>query len=918
MAQLCPGSGGEIVTRVSDNRSGDQAIAPRPVRVTRPASHGVFEHLEERRLLSTWYVSPSGSDDAGGSSLGAPFRTIQRAADAANPGDTVLVRGGTYRETVTPRRSGTASAPITFKPYNGERVTVSGADPVTGWARHGGSVYKAPQSWDLGFGNNQVFVDGRMMIEARWPNTTLDVSRPRKATMDDVDAGGSSGTLEDSALTHGDGYWDGAVIHFAPGQGWVTQTGRVTDSSPGRLSFSFDHMGRKAGPETGDPYFLTGKFKALDSPAEWFRDGSGTLYLWTEDSDDPSGHTVEAKRRELAFDLSNRQHVTVEGFEIFAASIHSNGGSSHLVLSGLTASYLSHWTLQDTGWGQPHDSGIYLDGEDSVIKDSVISFSAGHGIVLAGENNRAENNLVRDVAYNGGDSAGIRTVGSGHVITRNTVYNTGRSGIKASNSTDLTITRNVIHDVMLQTTDGGGIYTFGMDGRGTEIAYNRIYNARAGGYGGVGVFLDNNSSNYVLHHNLVWNVNHALKLNYTSRGHRIYNNTLSGVDSSVGTSSGSRMPGTVFKNNIFTADADIAGDATQSRNIYSGTDARFEDESRNDFDLSSNSPAVDAGSAISPYTNGYAGSAPDIGALERGRSAVSAGANLSARTPDRPPASRPGGGGAPEPSDPSAPPPVDEPPPPPSPPMGPAVALPPAEGISVAEVSPVRLPEKIIAGQRNARGRVKVVLRNEGTMPAAAAVTVALLASADAAPQPGVDVALGRLARRVKLAPGKSRAFVVPVRFTDPTATADYLLLASAAGEGVSVKNVVSGLAPLRIEAPTVALVAQPPAAPPAPLQLSPGGRLSLTVPLVNQGNVASSDPVNVELRASPDGTLANSVLLTTLPKRRLAIRPGATKPLLLSFRLGKSAAISPGLYTLLARLGASDQPVISVPVTVG
>ena len=93
---------------------------------------------------------------------------------------------------------------------------------------------------------------------------------------------------------------------------------------------------------------------------------------------------------------------------------------------------------------------------------------------------------------------------------------------------------------MLQTTDGGGVYTFGMDGRGTEIAYNRIYNIKTGGYGGTGIFLDNSSSNYVVHHNVIWNTNHALKLNYTSRGHRIYNNTLAGIDDSVGTSSNSR------------------------------------------------------------------------------------------------------------------------------------------------------------------------------------------------------------------------------------------------------------------------------------------------------------------------------------------------------------------------------------------
>src|SRR5688500_14022654 len=75
-----------------------------------------FETLESRVLLSTYYVSTQG-DDTNAGSLDHPFRTIRRAADFASPGDTVLIRGGTYRETVRPARSGTSSEPIVFKPY---------------------------------------------------------------------------------------------------------------------------------------------------------------------------------------------------------------------------------------------------------------------------------------------------------------------------------------------------------------------------------------------------------------------------------------------------------------------------------------------------------------------------------------------------------------------------------------------------------------------------------------------------------------------------------------------------------------------------------------------------------------------------------------------------------------------------------
>lgn len=933
MADLRPGGGGRRITAIrqavrTDERrpSGPHSRPPAATGFTglhaprRPAPVSP-EALESRTLLSTIYVATNGSDSADGS-LGAPFRTIQQAAQRAEPGDTVLVRGGTYRETVTPARSGTSSRPITYKPYNGERVTISGADRISGWAAYGGSIFKAPQGWDLGDGNNQVFVDGRMMIEARWPNTTLDISRPKKAAFDDVSASSSRATIEDDALPGGDGFWDGATIHFEPGEGWVSQTGNVSDGGNGKLSFSYRSMGRKAGPEAGDTYYLTGKFKALDTAAEWFRDDDGTLFLWTPEGDNPEGHAVEAKRRENAFVLKGRTYLNIEGFDIFAAGVLTDRNSSNLRLSNLNASYVSHWTRQASGWEQPHDTGIYLDGEDNVISDSVVAYSAGHGIVLAGNNNRAENNVVRDAAYNAGDSAGIRTVGAGHVVTKNTVYNTGRSGIKLSNSADLTVTYNLVRDAMLQTTDGGGIYTFGMDGRGTEIAYNTVYNVRTGGYGGTGIFLDNNSSNYVLHHNLVWNANNALKMNYSSRGHKIYNNTLSGTDYSVGASSSSSMSGTVFKNNIFTSAVKIADNAGEADNLYADTNARFANEAGGDLSLKSSSPAIDEGATLAPYTNGYGGDAPDMGALEYGKSAFRAGANLSVRTPAvqlpvRPPAgggmtsggSNGGNNGG---AGPVAQPPVGEvpaePPPAPLPP-------PPPEGISVAEVSFVRLPQRLVGGQRAGRGRVQVVLKNEGTVPAAGPVSLSLHASPDGAVNPESDLLVGRLnRRRVKLAPGESRTFSVRVKVTPPPAGGDFLLLASAAGTAVSTKNLATGATPLRIEAPLVDLAGPPTLT--SPLRF--GRKISLSVPVTNRGNITADDPLHIEVRLSADGIVENSVILATLTARGASIRPGATKNVRLEATLADPLPVlPPGNYTIIARIVSTGQILTTAAVTI-
>lgn len=77
-------------------------------------------------LGATYYVSTSGSDNNAGTAS-APWRTIQKAANMVNPGDTVLVRGGTYSGRVLITRSGTASAWITFKNYSGEKPVIDGS-----------------------------------------------------------------------------------------------------------------------------------------------------------------------------------------------------------------------------------------------------------------------------------------------------------------------------------------------------------------------------------------------------------------------------------------------------------------------------------------------------------------------------------------------------------------------------------------------------------------------------------------------------------------------------------------------------------------------------------------------------------------------------------------------------------------------
>jgi len=98
----------------------------------------IMTSISSISFAATYYVATNGSDSSAGS-LSAPFKTIQKGLDALQAGDTCYVRGGTYSEGLVLKQSGTSTARITVKNYNGETVTVSSGNVQairTGGRRH--------------------------------------------------------------------------------------------------------------------------------------------------------------------------------------------------------------------------------------------------------------------------------------------------------------------------------------------------------------------------------------------------------------------------------------------------------------------------------------------------------------------------------------------------------------------------------------------------------------------------------------------------------------------------------------------------------------------------------------------------------------------------------------------------------------
>jgi hypothetical protein len=90
-----------------------------------------------------FHVATTGKDTNTGAK-DAPVRTIQRAADLAQPGDVVTVHEGVYRERVNPPRGGVADERrIIYQAAPGEKVVITGSEVVKGWEKVERDTWKA-------------------------------------------------------------------------------------------------------------------------------------------------------------------------------------------------------------------------------------------------------------------------------------------------------------------------------------------------------------------------------------------------------------------------------------------------------------------------------------------------------------------------------------------------------------------------------------------------------------------------------------------------------------------------------------------------------------------------------------------------------------------------------------------------------
>lgn len=635
------------------------------------------------------YVAPSGSDDNDGSEA-APFRTIQRAADTLQPGQTCIIREGRYQETVTVSRSGEPGLPIAFVAAPGESVVVDGTDLVEGvWTSEDGRLYRAP----LDTATDQVFFKGRAMVLARWPNMAFDENWDDQKKWGRTGPGSDRGRVRSEELATLGASLTGGQIFIKVGKGNNAFTRPILAHEAGHPELRWDDQEFYDAPRlTGEDgrserikafglennrFFVFNHPALLDGPEEWFYDGvTRELLLLPPGGTVPEPGDVRVKRRVHGFTGAGVAHVEIRGITFFASTL-SFAAARHLTVEDcrFIHPYELH-VMNDNPQAERDQRPVHVQGEHAVLRRCLVTYAPGTSIHLLGRGNRIENCIVTQGSRHGrhGDpnisleydrKPGYDLPGgerprwtyateAGNTISRSTVFMGGGIGIYLPGPGPGTAEYNHLFNVGLYCSDVSALYI----PKGHNRAWSGFHHNWVHDINGIGLRCDQDGQQVLIHHNVVWNCKAGGKAN--GYEFQIYNNTIF-VDNPdhplllVKQKQIDVVSDWPIQNNAVFRLADridlrewkvmtveekarrgYIEDVPESSAIHHNLlikqeqlSALFVDASEEspDFRPAPEGPLVDRGVPVPGITDGFQGGAPDIGAYEHGGPYWRAGAD---------------------------------------------------------------------------------------------------------------------------------------------------------------------------------------------------------------------------------------------------------------------------------------------------
>lgn len=490
--------------------------------------------------MATFYISPTGNDNNTGLDASSSFQTLERAVEAMRQtggGDTVYLAGGTYHAN-TPLNLTAADSGSSFLAMSGEKVTISGGSPVSGWTQGADGIWSAHVSeTDV----LQLTVNGVKQVESRFPD--VDPNDPIKGGWlwgQDLPAGrdpGSSLAFNPSDFPPGHEPKVGQTVTVFAENGYANDKLTIASVSGNVMTFSSE-ANYDLGPASR--FFVSEPVP--DAVGEWSFDSATQTVRYKA----PEGFTGEGavvSDAQSLFVVDGAQNVTFKGLT-FADTAANSGDPETAAIEAHDATGMvvegNHFLNVGVGVAlHGGSSGNLLSGNSfEHIWSSAIAMTAGTS------GNQVTNNVI--------DRSGEVFVQFGAIdmqesaqnqIAHNTITNVPRFGIAEINydsgnpSGGNIIEYNDVRHSGQQTPDVGAIYLFSGDDSGAAgdtIRYNNIVdagglNTQAGGFAenwSSGIYLDNMASNAQIYGNFVQGTTFAGVYIHGGSGNQIHDNTL--------------------------------------------------------------------------------------------------------------------------------------------------------------------------------------------------------------------------------------------------------------------------------------------------------------------------------------------------------------------------------------------------------
>ena len=386
----------------------------------------------------TYYVSPNGDNSADGSE-NAPLKSIQQAAEQAQPGDTISVAPGIYRERIAPPRGGQRDRPIIYRSEKPHAAIVRGSAIWTPeWKR------KAPQVWS-GILEDALFAD----------TSHRDGGNPFLIPLSSTPGGRNGKPESERNIPKSD-----PTIILSLGQVFID--GKIIDQAPKEAEM-------------------------LETANTWYYDAESHQLTIHFADDKPEKHVVEVSNQRRLFAPHKRHlaYITVEGF------IFEHCGNQYPT---------NFWEAARHEWQQAGAVGT-RSGRQWVIRGNIIRFANGIGIDLGNEGNAQadlengnngsasgssghiiENNVISDNGAGGTASYhGTLLTLRGNVIERNNRLQF--RGPKRWESAGIKLHaphKSIIENNLIRDNFGVGIWCDEGAGVNTQIRGNLVMNHKAG------------------------------------------------------------------------------------------------------------------------------------------------------------------------------------------------------------------------------------------------------------------------------------------------------------------------------------------------------------------------------------------------------------------------------------------------------